>query len=67
MVERMVTEEDVLSVLSHPEEVEANRVHGGRLLQRYLRDWDRILVVAVTERSEQGVVLVKTVLWSQAS
>lgn len=36
------------------------------MLSKYLPDWDKILVVAVDERTSEGVLIVKTVLWSKA-
>jgi len=67
MDERHVEPEDVLQVIADPDTVDADTAHGGKLLTRYLPDWDRILVVAAYERAAEGVLLVKTVLWSKAS
>ena len=67
MDERHVDPEDVLQVIATPDTVDVDTAHGGKLLTRYLPDWDRILVVAVYEQASEGVVLVKTVLWSKVN
>ena len=67
MEERHVDPKDVFLVIAAPETVDADALHGGKLLTRYLPDWDRILVVAVHERIHESVLLVKTVLWSKAN
>ena len=67
MQERLIEESRVRSVIHAPDSAEDDPRHGGRLLTRYLPDWDRILVVAVEERAAEGLLLVKTVLWSKAS
>ena len=64
MIERAVHEKEIRETISGPEAVRPNSRHGGRLLSRYLVEWDRILVVSVEEIEDQGVLLVKTVLWS---
>ncbi|HUT61627.1 MAG TPA: DUF4258 domain-containing protein [Phycisphaerae bacterium] len=66
MLERLVKEGDVREAIRHPDSSQADARHGGRLLRRYLADWDRILVVAIEEQPAEGVVLVKTALWSPA-
>lgn len=66
MTERCVEESAVLATVHQPDTVCPNSVHGGRLLSRYLPDWDRILVVSIEEREPEGVLLIKTVLWSKA-
>ena len=66
MAERSVDEAEVFRTLADPETVSPD-VPTGKLLTRYLEDWDRILVVAIEERPRAGVILVKTVLWSKAS
>ena len=67
MEERHVDPEDVSQIIAAPETVDVDISHGGKLLARYLPDWDKILVVAVHERAAEGVLLVKTVLWSKAN
>lgn len=64
---RFVEAEDVRKAIDTPDSVEADMVHGGKILTKYLADWDRILVVAIEELSHESVVLVKTVLWSKAN
>ena len=64
MIERGIEEKEVRETVSSPEGVRPNSRHGGKLLSRYLVEWDRILVVSVEEIEDQGVLLVKTVLWS---
>jgi hypothetical protein len=66
MEERHVEEKDVLAVVHDPDDVQVDTRHRGRLLSRYLADWDRMLVVAIEERPTESVLLVKTVLWSEA-
>ncbi|MCD4699175.1 MAG: DUF4258 domain-containing protein [Phycisphaerae bacterium] len=65
--ERLVEDEDVREVIDAPDFVEADLVYGGKILTKYLADWDRILVVAIEELSQESVLLVKTVLWSKAN
>ena len=67
MRERLIEEADVNAALSEPDAVERDQAHGGKLLSRYLADWDKILKVAVVERPRENVLVVKTVLWSEAS
>lgn len=64
MDQRGLDEAEVLAVLEKPDDVEPNLVHGGKLVRRYLGDWDRILTVAVRERPREGTLVVKTILWS---
>ena len=64
MAERAVEEKDVLKTISSPDESRSNARHGGKLLSRYLVEWDRMLVVSVEEIEQHGLLLVKTVLWS---
>ena len=66
MLERSVEEDAVLATVHEPDAVSSNSVHGGRLLTRYFPDWDRILVVSIEEREPDGIVLIKTALWSRA-
>ncbi|MCK4625805.1 MAG: DUF4258 domain-containing protein [Phycisphaerae bacterium] len=65
--ERLVEAEDVRKAIDTPDSVETDLVHGGKILTKYLADWDRILVVAIEELSYESIVLVKTVLWSKAN
>jgi len=67
MDERHVDPDDVLRVIANPDTGDVDTAHGGKLLARYLPDWDRILIVAAYERTAEGVLLVKTVLWSKAN
>lgn len=67
MAQRMIEHSEVLRLIAEPEQVGTDKVHGGKLLSRYLPDWDRILTVAVVERPDEAVLLVKTVLWSSES
>lgn len=66
LLERLVAEQEVLQVITAPDSVKSDTKHGGKLLSKYLPDWDKILVVAVDERASEGVLIVKTVLWSKA-
>jgi hypothetical protein len=66
MVERSIGKEEVLATVTQPDRTEADALYGGRLICRYLPDWDRILVVCVEEHADKAVLLVKTVLWSPA-
>lgn len=67
MEERHVDLEEVSRVIGEPQSVDADAAHGGKLLARYLPDWDRILIVAVHERASESVLVVKTVLWSKVN
>jgi len=67
MVERLADETEVREVIVHPDTVSPDQEHGGRLLTKYLPDWDRILMVAIEERVSEGILLVKTVLWSKVN
>jgi hypothetical protein len=67
MRERLVDEDEIGRALFHPDAVERDEEHGGILLRRYLPDWDRILVIAVEERPQESILVVKTVLWSKAN
>jgi len=66
LFERLVAEHEVLQAIAVPDSVRTDTAHGGKLLSKYLPDWDRILVVAVDERVSEGMLIVKTVLWSKA-
>lgn len=67
MLERLVDFKEISAVLANPDAVSDDEEYGGKLLSKYLPDWDRILVIAVAERIRESVLLVKTVLWSKAS
>jgi len=67
MGERLIDAAAVERAVVAPDEVRRNRRHGGRILTKYLPEWDRVLVVSMEERPAEGVVLVKTVLWSATS
>ncbi len=66
MTERLVEEREVLQAVASPDHVENDAAHGGKLLRRYFPDWDKILTVAVEERAAEGILVVKTILWSRA-
>ena len=66
MHERLVDEADVRATLASPDSVEDDPHHGGRLIAKYLPEWDRILILALEERESEGVLSIKTVLWSKA-
>jgi hypothetical protein len=67
MVERFVDLKEIIGVVANPDLVSDDIEYGGKLLSKYLPDWDRILVIAITERARENVLLVKTVLWSKAN
>ena len=62
--ERAIEEKEVQDAISHPDAIRPNTRRGGKLLSRYLKEWDRILIVSVEEFEDEGILLVKTVLWS---
>jgi hypothetical protein len=67
MLERLIDLKEIFAVLANPDTISDDIEYGGKLLSKYLPDWDRILVIAVLERARENILLVKTVLWSKAS
>ena len=67
MTERHVEMADIHKVIGEPDEAMRDESRRGRLLSKYLSEWDRILVVAIEERPSESIVLVKTILWSEAN
>jgi hypothetical protein len=65
MDQRHLDRQDIIALIASPDQAADDPEHGGILLTKYLAEWDRILSVAVEEHTDTGVLLVKSVIWSQ--